>query len=60
MTVKELIKILQGYPKDSLVAINYNIDISKNDISLIDEFYVDDSSDDGEVLKNKVVGIGVQ
>ena len=60
MTVKELIKILQGYPKDSLVAINYNIDVSKDDIALLEEYYKGDYADaDCEVLYNKVVEIGV-
>lgn len=57
MTVKELIKILQGYPKDSLVAVDYNLDITKDDIKLLEEFYITEPS--VEVLVNKVVGIGI-
>ena len=59
MTVKELIKILQNYPKDSLVAINYDLDISKDDIKLLDEYYISDYESGTKVLTNKVVGIGV-
>ena len=60
MTVKELIKILQEYPKDALIAVDYNIEITKDDIRLLDEFYIGDYCNPKcEVLYNKVVGIGV-
>ena len=59
MTVKELIDILQEYPMDALVAVSYTIDVNREDIELMEEFYNGDAANPNcEILENKVVRIG--
>ena len=58
MTVKELIDILQEYPQDIPVAINYDIDLNFEDFKIVEEFPMGDPANPRCKYIDKVLLLG--